>query len=102
MMRVRRQFAFDFNRAAKRPRGAPGAPCAPWPKAPPANSRAETIRSQLCHHKLEEYLDAYIVAAGIEAAIGNHSFRALGITGYMKNGGDITVLRRIAGHTNWI
>ena len=95
-----------------------------------------------CHHKLEEYLDAYIAAAGIaddrkgplfraaigrtgklsdrpmsrvdawymvrrrakdagvEAAIGNHSFRAIGITDYMENGGDITIAQRMAGHAN--
>ena len=38
--------------------------------------------------------------AGIEAAIGNHSFRAIGITDYMQNGGDITVAQRLAGHSN--
>ena len=95
-----------------------------------------------CHHKLEEYLDAYIAAAGIadnkkgplfraaigrtgklsdrpmsrvdawymvrrrtadagiDAAIGNHSFRAIGITDYMENGGDITIAQRMAGHAN--
>ena len=95
-----------------------------------------------CHHKLEEYLDAYVAAAGIaadkkgplfraavgrtgklsdrpmsrvdawymvrrrsadagiKAAIGNHSFRAIGITDYMENGGDITIAQRMAGHAN--
>jgi integrase/recombinase XerD len=95
-----------------------------------------------CHHKLEEYLDAYIAAAGIaddkknplfraaigrtgklsdrpmsrvdawymvrrraidagvDVAIGNHSFRAIGITDYMENGGDITIAQRMAGHSN--
>ncbi len=95
-----------------------------------------------CHHKLEQFLDAYIAAAGIaddkkgplfraalgrtgklsdrpmsrvdawymvrrraadagiEAAIGNHSFRAIGITDYLQNGGDINVARRMAGHSN--
>jgi len=38
--------------------------------------------------------------AGIEAAIGNHSFRAIGMTDYMENGGDITVAQRMAGHAN--
>ena len=95
-----------------------------------------------CHHKLEQYLDAYIAAAGIAgekktplfravvgrtgklserpisrvdawymvqrrardagivAAIGNHSFRAIGLTDYLNNGGDITVAQRMAGHSN--
>lgn len=95
-----------------------------------------------CHHKLEQYLDAYIAAAGIaddkksplfrtatcktgtlsdramsrvdawylvrlrvkdawlETAIGNHSFRAIGITDYLEKGGDINVAKRMAGHSN--
>ncbi len=95
-----------------------------------------------CHHKLEQYLDEYILAAGIEAdkksplfraavgrtgklsdrpmsrvdawymvrrrakdtgletAIGNHSFRAIGITDYLENGGDINIAKRMAGHSN--
>jgi integrase/recombinase XerD len=95
-----------------------------------------------CHHKLEEYLDAYIAAAGIatdkkgplfraavgrtgklsdgpvsridswymvrrrakdagmETAIGNHSFRAIGITDYLERGGDINIAKRMAGHSN--
>ena len=95
-----------------------------------------------CHHKLEQFLDDYIAAAGIaedkkaplfraaigrtrklsnkpmsrvdawymvrrrakdagvEAAIGNHSFRANGITDYLENGGDINIAKRMAGHSN--
>ena len=95
-----------------------------------------------CHHNLEEYLDAYIEAAGIgrdrkgplfraasrktkeladgpmsrvdvwrmirrrgsdagiETAIGRHTFRATGITDYLKNGGRIEVAQRMAGHSN--
>jgi hypothetical protein len=36
--------------------------------------------------------------AGDRAAIGNHSFRAIGLTDYIENGGDITVPQRMAGH----
>jgi integrase/recombinase XerD len=95
-----------------------------------------------CHHKLEQFLDAYIAAAriaddkktplfraaqgrtgelsdrpmsrvdawymvrrrakdaGLETAIGNHSFRAIGITNYLENGGDINIAKRMAGHSN--
>ncbi len=95
-----------------------------------------------CHHKLEEYLDAYIKTAGIaderkgplfrsaigktgqlserpllrgdawrmvrrrasdagiETAIGCHTFRATGITDYLTNGGRIEVAQRMAGHSN--
>jgi len=38
--------------------------------------------------------------AGIEAAIGNHSFRAIGITDYLERGGDINIAKRMAGHSN--
>jgi integrase/recombinase XerD len=95
-----------------------------------------------CHHKLEQYLDEYLAAAGIaqdkkgplfraaigrtgklsersmsrvdawymvrrrardagiETAIGNHSFRAIGITDYLERGGDINIAKRMAGHSN--
>ena len=100
------------------------------------------INEMPCHHKLEEYLDAYIEAAslrddrkgplfrsaigktghlsdrsmqrvdvwrmvrrrasaaGIETAIGCHTFRATGITDYLTNGGRIEVAQRMAGHSN--
>jgi len=95
-----------------------------------------------CHHKLEQFLDEYIAAAGIredkkgplfraaigrtgkltdkpmsrvdawymvrrrakdaglKTAIGNHSFRAIGITDYLERGGDINIAKRMAGHSN--
>jgi integrase/recombinase XerD len=37
---------------------------------------------------------------GLETAIGNHSFRAIGITDYLENGGDINIAKRMAGHSN--
>src|ERR1017187_9268722 len=92
------------------------------------------------HHNLEEYLAAYIEAAGIGASkkaplfqtakgrtrqltgrrmsqpeaylmvrrraagagiatkIGNHTFRATGITAYLKNGGKLEVAQQMAAH----
>ncbi len=38
--------------------------------------------------------------AGVETAIGNHSFRAIGITDYLERGGDINIAKRMAGHSN--
>ena len=38
--------------------------------------------------------------AGIETAIGCHTFRATGITDYLTNGGRIAVAQRMAGHSN--
>ena len=100
------------------------------------------VNEMPCHHKLEEYLDAYIKAAGvaddrkgplfraalgkkkqlgpgvmsrtdvwymvrrrasdagIETAIGCHTFRATGITDYLTNGGRIEVAQRMAGHSS--
>ena len=39
-------------------------------------------------------------AAGIQTHIGCHTFRATGITAYLKNGGRIEVAQRMAGHSN--
>jgi site-specific recombinase XerD len=100
------------------------------------------VNEMPCHHKLEEYLDAYIKAAGvaddrkeplfraaigktkklgagalsrtdvwymvrrraadagIETAIGCHTFRATGITDYLTNGGRIEVAQRMAGYSS--
>jgi integrase/recombinase XerD len=38
--------------------------------------------------------------AGMETAIGNHSFRAIGITDYLERGGDLNIAKRMAGHSN--
>jgi site-specific recombinase XerD len=93
-----------------------------------------------CHHKLDEYLHAYIAAAGIEGdrkgwlfrttegrsgaltdrpmsqadvyrmirrraddagimtRIGCHTFRATGITEYLRNGGKLEVAQQMANH----
>ncbi|WP_263353325.1 site-specific integrase [Acidicapsa acidisoli] len=39
-------------------------------------------------------------AVGITTKIGNHSFRAGGITTYLKNGGYLEVAQRLAGHAS--
>jgi site-specific recombinase XerD len=38
------------------------------------------------------------VAAGIATRLGNHSFRATGITEYLRNGGKLEVAQRMANH----
>lgn len=95
-----------------------------------------------CHHRLEEYLHAYLtetgiqdnpkgplfrtiqrgtgqlsdnalpqanahamvrrraLAAGIETRIGNHTFRATGITAYLKNGGTLENAAAMANHAS--
>jgi integrase len=40
------------------------------------------------------------LAAGIETQIGNHSFRATGITAYMKNGGTLENAAAMANHAS--
>ena len=39
-------------------------------------------------------------AAGIATAIGNHSFRATGITAYLKNGGTLEKAAAMANHSS--
>ena len=40
------------------------------------------------------------VAAGIMAPIGNHTFRATGITAYLSNGGTLEHAQSMAAHEN--
>jgi integrase len=39
-------------------------------------------------------------AAGIETKIGNHTFRATGITAYLKNGGQLKTAAAMANHSS--
>ena len=39
-------------------------------------------------------------AAGIATAIGNHSFRATGVTAYLKNGGALEKAAIMANHAS--
>lgn len=39
-------------------------------------------------------------AAGIETKLGNHSFRATGITTYLKNGGTLEKAAAMANHAS--
>jgi len=38
--------------------------------------------------------------AGLPYSIGNHTFRATGITVYLKNGGKLEVAQQMAGHSS--
>ena len=40
------------------------------------------------------------VAAGIATKLGNHSFRATGITAYLKNGGTLEKAAAMANHAS--
>ena len=37
-------------------------------------------------------------AAGIKTQVGNHTFRATGITAYLKNGGRLEIAQQMAAH----
>jgi site-specific recombinase XerD len=39
-------------------------------------------------------------SAGIETKIGNHTFRATGITAYLKNGGQLETAAAMANHSS--
>jgi len=39
-------------------------------------------------------------AAGIATKLGNHTFRATGITAHLKNGGTLTALEKVAQMAN--
>lgn len=41
-----------------------------------------------------------VLAAGIKTRIGNHSFRATGITAYLKNGGSLEKAAAMANHAS--
>ena len=41
---------------------------------------------------------SYLAAAGIQTRIGNHTFRATGITAYLKNNGTLETAQHIANH----
>lgn len=38
------------------------------------------------------------IAAGLSGNLCNHTFRATGITAYLKNGGKVEIAQRMAGH----
>lgn len=61
-------------------------------------------RTGLLTDKSMSQADAYrmirrrAVDAGIHTKIGNHSFRATGITEYLRNGGKLEVAQQMAAH----
>jgi integrase len=42
--------------------------------------------------------DHRALSAGIRTQIGNHTFRATGITEYLRNGGKLEIAQRMANH----
>ena len=49
---------------------------------------------------IEQYLHEYIAAIGSKTRIGNHTFRATGVTAYLKNGGTLERAAQMANHAS--
>jgi hypothetical protein len=49
-------------------------------------------------NRLSSLIRTRAAAVGIFAPIGNHSFRATGITGYLSNGGALEHAQEMAAH----
>jgi hypothetical protein len=45
-------------------------------------------------------LRSYLPAAGIMTKLGNHGFRAIGITAYLKSGGTLEKAAQMANHAS--
>lgn len=60
----------------------------------------ELTRTSLPQANAHAMIRRRAAAAGIEARIGNHSFRATGITAYLKNGGTLEKAAAMANHAS--
>ncbi len=75
-----------------------------WPLTPrdrcsaPSGARPSSSLTPL--PRVNAYAMVRRRAAGIEAKIGNHSFRATGITAYLKNGGTLEKAASMANHAS--
>lgn len=72
------------------PRGYCSAPLG----AAPASSPPPPLAQANAHAMIQRRM----VAAGIATKAGNHSFRATGITAYLKNGGSLEKTAVMANH----
>jgi len=57
-------------------------------------------RTPLQQAEVYEMITRRKTAAGIATKLGNHSFRATGITAYLKNGGTLEKAVQIASHAS--
>jgi site-specific recombinase XerD len=63
------------------------------------SSRALT-RTPLPQQNAHAMIRRRAVAAGIKTSVGNHTFRATGITAYLKNGGSLEAAAAMANHAS--
>src|SRR5215210_4183856 len=66
----------------------------------PQEARAETESSKPRNIVRGSMIQRRARAAGIRTRIGNHTFRATGITTYLKNGGTLEKAAMIANHAS--
>jgi site-specific recombinase XerD len=60
----------------------------------------ELTRTSLPHADAHAMNRRRVAATGIEARIGNHSFRATDITAYLRNGGTLEKAAAMANHAS--
>lgn len=65
-----------------------------------ARGRGELTRTPLPQSNAYQMIGRRAAAAGVETKIGNHSFRATGITTYLKNGGTLENAAAMANHAS--
>ncbi len=70
------------------------------PAAPlfPSVRQGHLTRTPLAQSNALDMVRRRAAAAGIRTRITNHSFRATGITTYLKNGGRLEIAQQMAGH----
>jgi integrase len=66
--------------------------------APPAARPGSLQPNPLFQQDAHRIIRRRAKAAGIETRLGNHTFRATGITAYLKNSGKLEVAQQIANH----
>ena len=85
--KIIRHFTLRFKKLPGAGKKTP-TPCRGSRHAPPL------MRIRTCVRPIQRRAKA----AGIETKIGNHTFRATGITAYLKNSGKLEVAQHIANH----
>jgi integrase len=66
----------------------------------PSIAAVKPFRVATWIESLTRELSAVAAAAGIATKIGNHTFRATGITAYLKNGGTLEKAASMANHAS--
>src|SRR5271155_2568849 len=65
-----------------------------------ATTTSTNISSPISTARAYAMIRRRAAAAGIETKLGNHSFRATGITAYLKNGGTLEKAAAMANHAS--